>query len=1106
LYWAVAARMYSAGDLGRGTALVAAMSYLSVISQLGLPNALTRLVPLAPAGRRGRLIGKASLASGLTGLALGAAVVAFGHDSDLLGRSPVHTGVLLSLGVGVWSIFTVQDGALVGLREARLVPVENVMFGVGKLVLLVALARVAPSLGILASWLLAAGAAASVVARLVYRKAAQATPEAEAWSAPAAVDTAETSNRESQVGFIAGHYVAGLLSLSVVYVPPVMLFALLGAEQTAYFAVVWTVGLTLAIAAEAFMMPVTVELASTEDSPASPHARSAARHSFGAFALGSVALAAAAPVALALLGTGVADRAAPLLRLVALGVVPRLVTVVYLATARARGQVKQMLAVEGFTALAVLGGGQLLFERTGASAFGWAYLTANVVTALAVLSSVSGLVLDRRAGFAGSVSSGLNRLAGAVALRPEDEASPAVHTLRLISASAGLIALVLLFTGPAAGPLRLACVLTFLLGAPGLAVLRRARITDPLAEVALAAATSMAVVGAVSAFMGLTGFWRPRAAFVALVVVVAVPLVPEIAASVRQASYRALVPAARRPGAWALLSTVSLVLWAWSLLGTDLDAISDLGLLPALPLSWYAALGLAVAGAVGELTRPAIREWRLAASAAVLIAVIHATTAVLYDAPRYSWSYKHLGVVAYIQANHHIDPSIDVYQAWPSMFSTTALATTVAGVGTRTFYANWAPVMWNAAYVLAVLFAARAAGADRRRSWAAVFVFLSANWIGQDYFAPQAAAFFVHLVIVGGALFWWPDRPADGARVPAWVAPVLLGAFTFVASGHPLTPLMTCVALWSLRVRGRLRSWLLPIGATVLCVAWLGIVARPVVLDLGNAALASFGTLGANLDENLSDLSTQTAAARIVASTARGLSVTVGLLAALGAIVERRRSGRWNVTVALLAMAHVPLVVAQSYGGEMVFRIYLFSLPWLAILAAGALSALPAVRSHWAKAAAVGAAHTLLVGALSVAYLGNEETHHLSSAESALAYSMHRSAPDGALLAALAPDWPLKLSADYDSFDYLALLDSGSGFELTDRTSVRADDVERLTSVLRGWQRPVFLLVSQSQLAGLVARGQLTADAATELVDEIAASPSLLPLFTSDRGTVYRLE
>ena len=64
------------------------------------------------------------------------------------------------------------------------------------------------------------------------------------------------------------------------------------------------------------------------------------------------------------------------------------------------------------------------------------------------------------------------------------------------------------------------------------------------------------------------------------------------------------------------------------------------------------------------------------------IAVIHATPAILYGTLRYSWAFKHVGIVDYILRNGSVDPTLPVggiYHNWPGFFTGSALMTSIAG-------------------------------------------------------------------------------------------------------------------------------------------------------------------------------------------------------------------------------------------------------------------------------------------------------------------------------------------------------------------------------------------------------------------------------------------
>ena len=53
--------------------------------------------------------------------------------------------------------------------------------------------------------------------------------------------------------------------------------------------------------------------------------------------------------------------------------------------------------------------------------------------------------------------------------------------------------------------------------------------------------------------------------------------------------------------------------------------------------------------------------------------------------------------------------------------------------------------------------------------WTGIWLFALGNWIGQDYFSPQAFAFFLYLVVVLVVVRWLGRRPAM-PRLPARVA------------------------------------------------------------------------------------------------------------------------------------------------------------------------------------------------------------------------------------------------------------------------------------------------------------------------------------------------
>ncbi|MCH7584945.1 MAG: hypothetical protein IH941_07275 [Acidobacteria bacterium] len=205
----------------------------------------------------------------------------------------------------------------------------------------------------------------------------------------------------------------------------------------------------------------------------------------------------------------------------------------------------------------------------------------------------------------------------------------------------------------------------------------------------------------------------------------------------------------------------AVLLWLVTLPRIDLDDMSGLGLLSVMPWTGYASLiVLTVSFFIGVHQGRAVFE--MAVHLAILILILHATPALLSGTVRYSWAWKHVGIVDFIQRNGMVDPDIgvlDVYHNWPSAFGMAAFFTELAGFGSAASFAAWAPAVFNGLFVAALVSIFWSLTSNRRIVWTATWFFLITNWVGQDYFSPQAFTFFLYLVTIGILLRWFSKRP-----------------------------------------------------------------------------------------------------------------------------------------------------------------------------------------------------------------------------------------------------------------------------------------------------------------------------------------------------------
>jgi hypothetical protein len=369
---------------------------------------------------------------------------------------------------------------------------------------------------------------------------------------------------------------------------------------------------------------------------------------------------------------------------------------------------------------------------------------------------------------------------------------------------------------------------------------------------------------------------------------------------------------------------VALVLWLLSLRHVNLNAMTDLGLLQVLPVLFWIALGLLALGFCVALSDRRTRGGWLAAYVLVLIAILHATPALLYPTLRYGWAWKHVAVVDAMIRNGGSVPGankLDVYDQWPGFFHLNALVMQATGLESSLGYAVWAPPLNNVLLLAPLLLIYRAVTTDRRLVWGAVWIFYSCSWVGQDYFAPQAFAFllFVTLIaLVMGQLRASAER-SPGSQGRAWpVGRYLLVVLIMavVVCSHPLTPLMMLSALVALSLPRRNRRVLLPVlGAGVLLtLVWDTTVARPFVAANLSEFVGALLEPDSNVVSGLAALGAAAPGQVVVSWVDRGLSAAVFLLAALAFVMRRwtRRTG-----MPLLVLAPMPVLLANSYGDDL---------------------------------------------------------------------------------------------------------------------------------------------------------------------------------------------
>jgi hypothetical protein len=205
----------------------------------------------------------------------------------------------------------------------------------------------------------------------------------------------------------------------------------------------------------------------------------------------------------------------------------------------------------------------------------------------------------------------------------------------------------------------------------------------------------------------------------------------------------------------------------------------------------------------------------------------------------------------------------------------------------------------------------------------------------------------------------------------------------------------------------------LPVITLVLLVAWMTYLAAAYLNGHLKPLLGQTLDVQAAVAANVSGRLHGSENHLLVVRLRLAMTALVWALAMAGAVRGLRR-GWMAPSHAILALAPAALAVLQPYGGEMLMRVYLFSLPFAACYAAVAITPSPAWRGWWVSAV-LGVAGLVLVAGFLFTRYGNERTTLFTSAEVRAVDHLYALAPAGATLVAVSPNvpWKARHYADY---------------------------------------------------------------------------------------------
>ena len=253
-FWVLAARLYSTEVVGLNSALVAIMMTIATLSQFSIGVMFVRFLPESNRPRQLIMVGYAL--SGVVAIVLAAALAIIvprvsGNISVL--RTHPWLAVVWVLSAALWCVFGLQDRALTALRFTKWVPLENGVFGVLKIAMLVVMAGIGATEGVLFAWVIPMVLLILPVNWLVFGPAARAhTPLHEE-------GVVQRFGRRRLVHYLGLTGLATVLDQGMQAAIPLLVIGILGATQNAYFYIPFTIVMTMEILIDSGVTALTVE-------------------------------------------------------------------------------------------------------------------------------------------------------------------------------------------------------------------------------------------------------------------------------------------------------------------------------------------------------------------------------------------------------------------------------------------------------------------------------------------------------------------------------------------------------------------------------------------------------------------------------------------------------------------------------------------------------------------------------------------------------------------------------------------------------------------------------------------------------------------------------
>lgn len=375
-FWMVVARFYTQAEVGFSSAVLSAISLLTLLSLAGLDVTLVRFLPHADKPQR--LINTCFTWSGLISLLIAGIFIAgldlWSPAISFIGKNAIFAAAFIAFTL-LWTLSSLMDHTFVAVRRAEFTLFKNIIFSLLKIPLPILFVLFFHTFGIVASWGIATGIALVVSLFLFLPKV---------YSQYRPVPTLNLSPIKNMGQYSSGNYLAALLSTAPVFLLPLMVVNIIGAESNAYFYVAWMIAGTIFAIPTAISSSLFAEGSHFEDRLRENVIRSI-KFNFLFLVPAVILLMLVGKWLLLAFGQSYSTNGWQLLQILAISSLPLSINLIYASTLRVTNRIKELIIFRGLIAIIVLLASYLIMPTSGIIGIGYAWLGAQGVVAIYVI-------------------------------------------------------------------------------------------------------------------------------------------------------------------------------------------------------------------------------------------------------------------------------------------------------------------------------------------------------------------------------------------------------------------------------------------------------------------------------------------------------------------------------------------------------------------------------------------------------------------------------------------------------------------------------------------------------------------------------------------------